>query len=385
MTISIKNKNELIDLIKYIDSLKIKSNNKSNNKSNKLENIKNNNFLMKLNKDITECYFSTLLKNNEIVFNCDPHKTTKSYIKDLQFISDNTIDYIVNKLKYSTKYVYKNNIIQYMTTNKIDKIPIVIKQMFSIICLMKKLFHRESYSQNITYYECDFKKQFPLKKSDIIGTEHINSGLTKVNITKNGDIILYRKEEVLKVLIHELIHSNLADWNLIISRHWKNSTFNKLFCTNYLIQINEGFTESMATMIHLFYKNIINKGGERNLDILFKRELKYSNYICSKIFKHYNLDSINDVMSDIKSGKCKNIFLQDSNVFSYYILKNILLTHHIEFGECLENGLIQYKIKDTNIISNIIDIIVNNIKYFDNNVLIPYKNTIPTNSMRMCL
>lgn len=99
------------------------------------------------------------------------------------------------------------------------------------------------------------------------------------------------------------------------------------------------------------------------------------------------------------TGKCKMVFLQDSNLFSYYILKNILLRHHIEFGNCLKIGLVDYKITDIigkgrkpiYIISDIIDILIKYIYNFDNDVLSPYKNInfinklTKVNTIKMCL
>lgn len=361
--------------------------------------ITKNAFFMKLYKDVLIAYSSAKCNKREIQYKCAECKIKKGEFKDLGFISKNTIDYITTNLHYKTQYVYKNNIIYHMSPNCVTKIPDLIQHMFTIICIMKNLCKRERFQQIVFYYECDLPKIFP-SKAGLISMDNINSAVTMVSEWKNGNIILYRKEEILKVLIHELIHSNLSDWNLIISRHPKKYIFNKLFCTNYTIQINEAYTESMATMIYIYYKNIVNKGRLRELNIAFERELKYSNYICSKIFNHYKLNSIYDIMKKDDTGKCKAVFLQDSNLFSYYILKNILLRHHIEFGNCLKIGLADYKIKDEvrikgrkpiYIISNIIDILIKYIYEFDNDVLLPYKNInfisklTKTNSIKMCL
>ena len=91
------------------------------------------------------------------------------------------------------------------------------------------------------------EKKFP-KKNEILGPNEVNSGLTFLDVHKNGDIILYRKEELLKVLIHELIHSNLIDEKIIFSG--SINEFSKLFCVNYNILLNEAFTESFATIIN---------------------------------------------------------------------------------------------------------------------------------------
>ncbi len=385
------NSSEINKIIKYLDKYDSKLQNRSYVK------ITKNDFFMKLYKDLLIAYSAEKCNKHEITYKCNPCKIKKEEFKDLKFIAKNTIDYITTNLKYKTQYIYKNNIIYHMSINLInDKIPDIIIHMFTIICIMKKLCKREHFQQIVFYYECDLPKIFPYK-GELISTENINSAVTMVSEFKNGNIILYRKEEILKVLIHELIHSNLSDWNLIISHHPKKYIFNKLFCTNYKIEINEAYTESMATIIYIFYKNIVNKKRINELNLAFDRELRYSNYICSQIFNHYKLDSINDIIKKYRKNTCKSIFLQDSNLFSYYILKNILLRHHIDFGSCLKIGLVDYKIKDIKglkghssiyIISEIIDILIKNIYEFDNDVLIPYKDIKyinKSNSIKMCL
>lgn len=371
--------------------------------------ITQNNFFMKLYNDMKTIYKVTECNKSKIKYKCVARNIKKEEFKDLDFISQNTIDYITTKLNYMTKYNYKNNVIHYATVNRVSEVvPDIIKHMFTIICLMKKLFKRMRFEQTVCYYECDLPKIFPYEKKSMIKTDNINSAVTMVTHLKNGNIILYRKEEILKVLIHELIHSNLGDYKLIVSRHPKKYIFNNLFCTNYTIQINEAYTESMATMMYIFYKNIINVSGRNNkkinimfndLDKMFECELKYSSYICSQIFKHYDLKSIKDIMkTDRQNNKCKSVFLQDSNLFSYYILKNILLRHHIEFGNCLIYGLKDYKIIDNgdkyskknkeHVISDIIDILLKYIYDFDKDVLIPLKKlkTInKSNSIKMCI
>ena len=381
------------NILEYLDKVKILNNKKYN--------IKDNIFFMKLNNSIKECYtyIDLQIDVKSIISKSEPYINNSSLLNDVEFISKKTINYISTKMKYLTLYTYKNNIIHYITkkNTESESIPEVIIHMFYIICIMKKLFGRDNFAQLVIYYECDIPKKFPNKKgnkieidninssvTNEIGVDNINSAVTFVTPSKNGNIILYRKEEVLKVLIHELIHSNLGDWNLIQS-DFKKDDFNKLFCTNYKIEINEAYTESMATIIYLIYKSIINKNMD--LNILFNNELRYSNYICAQIFKYYGIKSIRDIMTPNNSfpNGCKSFFPQGSNLFAYYILKNILLRNHIEYGNCLDKGTTKYKIKNKYITGNIIDIILKNIDEFDINVLRQYIKTKKTPYLRMCL
>lgn len=320
--------------------------------------ITDNIFFMKLYNNIKTILKSINIKNNTIKISelkTNPNK----YLKDNEFTSKNITDNIITHLKYSYKIVNDNNTIIYFTKKQISKSPLIIYHIFTIITLLKILFNRY-YGQSIIYFETSEKKRFP-KKNNILGPNEVNSGLTFIDLHKNGDIILYRKEELLKVLIHELIHSNLIDEKIIFSDLGKK--FSDLFCVDYRILLNEAFTESFATIINLFYINIKLNLKKKNLNVMFFNELKYSNYICSKILKYYNITKIGDIIKN--NNNCAKKFPQKTNVFSYYILKNILLNNHIKFGNILENFTKNYKIIDTEGIILIIDLIKNNIDKLD--------------------
>jgi len=307
------------------------------------------------------------------------NKDVEYYFKNNKFTSENIKNKIFNTLKYGYEFIYKNNNIIYFCEKKLNKVSNSIIHMFQIIILLKKIFNKLDYHQHIIYFETNEKKEFPSKNIEL-GPNEVNSGLTTLEFdikNKNGDIILYRKEEVLKVLIHELIHSNLIDSNIIFSN--KTDKLNDLFCTNYQILLNEAFTESFATIIHIFYIHVIHKMHKKELDIMFYNEMKYSIYICNKIMNYYNIDNLNNILK--KNNECKQYFPQKTNVLSYYIFKNILLSNHILFSNILNKYSNNYMINNENGIIKIIHLIMNNIHSFNHLYRIKDKNK----SLRLCL
>lgn len=365
---------ETIQLLKKI--------NKNNKNIFNNDNLSKNKFFMDLYKKIKKIIKSKNINNiniNNINITLITDKPCK-YLVENKFTSKNIYNKILNKLKYCHKCVFENNILIYFTEKKVVNNNTII-HIFKIIKLLKILFKRENYEQNIIYFEIDEKKKFPKIKKSALGPDNVNSGLTFLDTHKNGNIILYRKQEVLKVLIHELIHSNLIDSNIIFSKNLKE--FSNKFCVNYNILLNEAFTESFATIINLFYIHIICNFNIKELDNMFYNELYYSDYICSKIINFYNIVKISDVLK--KGNYCKSNFPQKTNVFAYYILKNILLKKHIEFGKILEKYNISndYKLCCENGIIELIDLIMKNINILDNNI-INIKND-NNNTLRLCL
>jgi len=131
-----------------------------------------------------------------------------------------------------------------------------------VTILFKKLYKRdENYNQKITYFPTLLKKKIDSSSKKSLSKNECNSGLTYINQMgnyfnlHNGDIIIFRKEENIKVLIHEMFHSNYRD--LMLIRHMNNSEFTDNFCTDYDILLNESYTEFNATIMNIFYISLI--------------------------------------------------------------------------------------------------------------------------------
>lgn len=58
---------------------------------------------------------------------------------------------------------------------------------------------------HIYVYHTPYYKTIPKNNTEVLGTEHINSAYT-TSCVKDGEIVIYRKEEWFKVFIHETMH-----------------------------------------------------------------------------------------------------------------------------------------------------------------------------------
>jgi hypothetical protein len=286
------------------------------------------------------------------------------------------------KLKYGYEFQNNNNIIHYFTNKEIKKnIPSKIKKIFQIIEILKHLFDRNKFQQKITIYDLNIKKYLPTK-NETIGPNHCNSGLTSVQLDLNGDIILYRNEELLKVCIHELLHSNLIDSALIFSNISKKFTHN--FCFTYTILLNEAYTECIAVIIHIMYIAILENKNIQYVNQLFNNEIKYSIYNVSKILEFYQIKSINEIIKI--NNTCTTYFKQETNVFSYYFLKLILFLKIDDLNNLLIKYTSYYKINNNKFIDQLYELLKNNLNLIDKYRL--KKNSINNqynNSLRLTL
>lgn len=249
----------------YVDYVKIKG------KSNTIIDIINelqNSFFIGL--DI-KLYVDNYI-NNCIYYSFDHLDFYFFYNPDC--IKSSEFDIILSEIYVITKWIYQLN-------------PIKIKLSYFDIPLNKRLNDSNNY----------------------ISFENVNSGLTHINV----EIILWRREEIFKVLIHELIHFLDID-----HKYEQNSINIQLGNIEYPILINETFTELNAQFIHTIYVNY--KYYKYDFDMfkkLYLSELIYSWYIFAKIINFFNIDEFN-INNLIKK------FNQSSNVFSYYVLKSLL-------------------------------------------------------------
>ena len=360
------------DTLKILNLLK-----KYNINTNDHTNITSNKFFMKLYDDFNKIINSISINNLKIE---NYNNSEIDNLKNNKFTSENILNNIIDTIKYYYIITFENNSIIYYSTKSIknNKIPKIIIHMFIIIKALKILFNRNNYHQKVVYFETYNKKLFPLNNS-ILSPNEVNSGLTNLDFHKNGTIILFRKEELLKVLIHELIHSNLIDEKIIFSNKIKG--FSNGFCVKYNILLNEAFTETIALILNIFYINIIGNNNKLNLDIMFNNELKYSDYICSKIMDYYNIKNIEDIIK--KNEVCNKDFPQKTNVFSYYVLKNILLYQHIKFANIIKKYSIDYKINNELSIIKIIELLNKNINKLNSRLI--NVSSDKNKSLRLCL
>ena len=279
------------------------------------------------------------------------------------FVSNNII-IKAKELVFSYLITFDDIKIIYFTKKKIKSIPKKIYECIKIIKTLKILFNRDDFSQTIEIYDLYLKKLFP-KKNDILGPNNVNTAYCNVHPDHNGNITIYRNEELIKVLIHELMHSNLVDKELIFSNISLEVT--KKICSNYNILLNEGFTETYACIIHLFWIGYKLNKNKKYINSLFNNEIKYSMYICSKILNYYDIKNIDEIIENNK--KCYNIFKQKSNVFSYYFIKLILFVNIDKFSTLLKKYTKYNRIYNKKFLKEFLNLVLDNIRDLNNYII----------------
>ena len=198
------------------------------------------------------------------------------------------------------------------------------------------------------------EKKLPKKRLSKLTGENINSGYTTfyndANNTKT--IIIYRDEELEKLVIHEMIHFFYLDFTHL------SINLSKYLNVKPSIEFipNESYTEFVTMLIHtsiLPIENEFKKGIERSksnisilntntiytkgvdkkvvfyqaIELLFN-EILFGYFQCAKILFQYNIQNVHDFFKPYdKTSSKKMFFWQISCILSYFFIKVALFSN----------------------------------------------------------
>lgn len=229
--------------------------------------------------------------------------------------------------------------------------------IIEIIYFMSKLAQVDNFNLEL-YIFCGKQKKYMTEFCNIITPENINSGLS----VKHQYIVIWREEELYKVLIHELVHFFGIDFYLNDDIY---KDIKKIFVEKFNIngddKINESYTEALALTINSF---IYSQKYNCTFREVFMKEMLFSSFQVAKILNNCNTNEITNI-SDIH-------ITQTTSAFSYFVIKWLFL---MNIGRLLvfwdksifvKNNKNEYKKLYQNIINNDhinLDIINNMIKF----------------------
>lgn len=276
----------------------------------------------------------------------------KEHLSKSKYIDTNVITYISNNISNCKIITYENIIhnkkfilefVIYDKTN-INKLDNIVKNMLVFLQILIKISKNLNNEINscskdgisITFFFTPFLKKLTLTKDnnkEILGPKNVNSGFNYTCLS-SGSIIIYRKEDFFKVFVHESIHGYGIDIALH-NNFTKNINYNKfinLFALankdNSNIGINEAVTEFWTSLLYLCVNSYQDSKNLQNFiynfERLYKIELVHALYQISKIL-HYNNLTYNTFINNSKSN---SNYRENSHIFSYFIVKTLMLINH---------------------------------------------------------
>ena len=207
-----------------------------------------------------------------------------------------------------------------------------------------------------------------------MGKDIINSGFKF-----NNNIVIYRNEELFKILIHELIHYYNIDQFIKEDNKVSNYLLNYIYNINTPkkeLKIYEACTETIATIL-----NIIFFSEKINMDNLINNlyiEIVFSLIQNSKLFKYSNIENSKDIYLKYKKP---TKFKQNTFVFEYHYLKSKLLLNFNNLIKFINNNTKtdEYYINDDDILLNLTIPKINNTNINDFVKLLDEKDNFDKN------
>lgn len=160
----------------------------------------------------------------------------------------------------------------------------IAKEVRRIVDLVASLStHKCEKPIKIRLWLTKLKKLIPKRLKMPLTCEHMNSGCTDL---MSNTIVIWRQEELYKVLIHECIHvfrwDSMQD-SSIATFCWKFSNFCPDHSNGPLL--SEMYTEFFAILIYLGMRSSSPQDMQSNLD----REIEHAMCSCIRIIRHYGL------------------------------------------------------------------------------------------------
>jgi len=210
---------------------------------------------------------------------------------------------------------------------------------------------------NIYIYFTSLKKNLPESNIHILDEKNVNTAFTYTCI-KDSEIVIFRKEEWLKVLMHETMHNFGLDFSDINYKEVDKKIFN-IFPVSSRGNSFEAYTEFWAEILNVSfcsYYMIINdhKNNEKefikNFEFFIEFEKIFGIFQMVKALQFMGLKYEDLYSNNEKSKILRNTFYKEkSNVLSYYVTRVILLSEFQGFLKwCNTNNSHFIQFKKTN-------------------------------------
>lgn len=178
---------------------------------------------------------------------------------------------------------------------------------------------------NIIIFLTNLRKRFPSSFNDEITEDNVNSGVTFFD-KKHDHILIYRREEIFKVLLHELIHLYRLDFHSYDSKYDERVLATRKFCLHQTniphnmanpLAMYEGFTDTIACIGNIIAYVLF----QNNKTSLSQNALKQKiQELIQKEKRHY-MEQASRILAFYRHRECVP---ENTHIFSYFFIKAYL-------------------------------------------------------------
>lgn len=192
---------------------------------------------------------------------------------------------------------------------------------------------------DVYLYMTELKKTLPTKCDDILDTIHANTAFT-TSCQETTEIILYRREEISKVFIHESFHNLGLDFSAFADAAEKAKVaVQSVFPVSSRLCVYETYCEMWAEIMNVVIEDVVAHPRRRGFETAWpaiakaiNMERRFTMFQVAKVLTHndMNYDDLTVV---------GNKYREKTEIFCYYVLKSILMFHCDTFlSWCAKNN-----------------------------------------------
>jgi hypothetical protein len=209
----------------------------------------------------------------------------------------------------------------------------------------------------IYLYFTSLEKNLPNSNIFVLDELNVNTAFT-TTCPKDSEIVVFRKEEWFKVLIHETFHNFALDFSDMNNDNVNKCILN-IFKVNSQVNIYESYTEFWAEIMNALFCSFFALKDKNNIDEFLSNSDFFINF--ERTFSFFQLVKTLNFMGltykDLYSNTEHSLMLRDNlykektNVLAYYVIKTILINNYQGFlSWCKTNNfsLLQFKKTLTN-------------------------------------
>ena len=210
----------------------------------------------------------------------------------------------------------------------------------------------------IYIYMTSLTKKLPNSNINILSGTHVNTAFTTTCPTV-AEIVVFRKEEWFKVLIHETFHNFALDFS-DMNMEEGHAKLLSIFPVKSEVNLFEAYTEFWAEIMNSIFCGYFLLKDKQNVEEFLTNFEFFMNFEVT--FGFFQMVKTLDFMglkykdlyslSSISTSSRETLYREDTNVLSYYVLTLILMNNYQGFLSWCNThnlALLQFKKTTTNL------------------------------------
>jgi hypothetical protein len=207
---------------------------------------------------------------------------------------------------------------------------------------------------DIYLYFTSLSKYLPSTDANVLDENHANTAFT-TTCPRESEIVIFRKEEWFKVLIHETFHNFGLDFSGMNTDKCTSDMLN-IFPVASEVNLYESYAEFWAEIINALFCSFFKLKNKNNVEEF----LAYSEYFINlerthsffQLVKtlHYMGLKYESLFKKDKTNKLRRetLYKEKTSILAYYIIKTILMNNYQGFLDwCQTNNYELYDFKKT--------------------------------------